>query len=70
MKPIGELANICGCIPVWSYLKQGGALLALLLSFAALEYAIRKAQGNHEGLKLNETYKLMICVDVIVMVKM
>ena len=43
-------------------------MLALLLSFA-LEYAIRKAHENHEGLKLNKIYKLMNCVDVTSMVK-
>jgi predicted HTH domain antitoxin len=43
-------------------LKQGDALLPLLLSFAS-EYKIRKGQENQVGLKLNRTQQLLAYAD-------
>jgi len=47
--------HLSGMLPVSNVLKHGDALLPLLLNFA-LEYTIRKAQINQNGLKSNGTY--------------
>jgi hypothetical protein len=45
-------------------LNGGDASSTWLLNFA-LEYAIKKVQGNHEGLKLNDAHEILVRADYI-----
>jgi len=43
-------------------MKQGDALSPLFFNFA-LQYCIRRVQGNLDGLELNGTHELMVGAD-------
>jgi len=54
--------HLSDMFPIKNGLKQGGALLPLLLNFA-LEYAIMRVEVNQDGLKLNGTHQLLVYAD-------
>jgi len=54
--------NLSEMFPIRNGLKQGDALSPLLFNFA-LEYAIKKAQVNQDGLKVNGTHQLLAYAD-------
>ena len=54
--------NLSDMFPVRNGLKQGDDLAPLLYNFS-LEYVIRRAQVNQDGLKLNVTHQLLVYAD-------
>ena len=55
-------SRVSDAFPIHCGLKQGDALSTLLFNFA-IEYVIRKAQGNRIGLKLNGKHQQFVYAD-------
>jgi hypothetical protein len=56
--------NLVYAFTIQNGLKQGDALSPLLFNLA-VDSSIRIVHKNLEGLELNETHKLMVCVDSV-----
>jgi len=54
--------HLSDMFPIRNGWKQGDALSPLLFNFV-LVYAIRRAQVNKDGLKLNGTHQFLVYVD-------
>ena len=54
--------NVSDRFSIRNGLKQGDTLPLMLFNFA-LEYAIRRVQVNHDGLKLNGTHQFLAYAD-------
>ena len=54
--------NVSDRFPIRNGLKQGDALSPMLFIFA-LEYAIKRVQVNHDGLKLHGTHQFLAYAD-------
>jgi len=64
MKPIADVwvdKHLSDMFPITNGLKQDA--LSPILFNSALEYAIRRAQVNQDGLKLNGTHQLLVYAD-------
>jgi len=62
MKPIADVwvgKYLSHMFPIGHGLKQGDALPSMLFNFV-LAYAIRRAQVNQDGLKLNGAHQLLV----------
>ena len=54
--------HLSDMFPIKNSLKGGNALSPLIFDFA-LEYAIKRIEENHDGLKLNGAHQLLVYAD-------